>query len=40
MTVVPTIIQSGTKANVFPDCAEISFDIRFLHGQTFNNVKT
>lgn len=33
MTVTPTILTSGTKANVIPDRAEAAFDIRTLPGQ-------
>ena len=39
MTVAPTIIQSGAKANVFPDRGVISLDLRMLPGQTFDDVK-
>ncbi len=38
MTVTPTMIKVGEKANVFPDRGEIDFDVRLLPGQTMNDL--
>ncbi|MHA2250759.1 MAG: M20/M25/M40 family metallo-hydrolase [Candidatus Kariarchaeaceae archaeon] len=39
MTITPTIINGGTKANVIPDRASVEFDVRLLPGQDWNYVE-